>query len=128
MTHGKVGPAHQAPPANVVNPVDVENNLLRLANAIAASVRPMSVALQEYREKERAYDLAYARAFARHDGPQYAKANAALEATMGLREERDNAEAVYKYAATRVKALEQELSAWQTIARSVIVMYGAAGA
>jgi len=111
-----------------VNPVEVEQSLKRLANDIGGSVRGVSQALAKFREAEREFDQAYARAYMKYDGPGHAKRYAADLDTMGERAARDQAEVVWKYAERRAKAIEQELSAWQTIARSVVAMYGAAGA
>lgn len=121
------GSAAPDPGNQVVNPVEVEQNLLRLANDLGRSARGVSEALRAFRDNERAYDLAYARAYARYSGAAHAKRYAADELTMDEREKRDDAEVVWKYSAQRARALELELSAWQTIARSVGAMYGAAG-
>ena len=113
--------------SDVANPVDVEQNLRRIANDIGKGVRGVSEALRDYRTKERVFDLAYAQAFAAYEGAANMKRYVADEAAMGERKARDDAEVVFKYAERRARALESELSAWQTIGRSVLAMYGAAG-
>lgn len=108
-----------------VNPVAVEQAIQDTANDIAKSVRGVSEALRDYRDKERAYDLAFARAYNRHNGPAHAKKYAAEERTQDERKARDDAEVVYRYAERRVKALEGTLSAYQSVMRSVVAMYQA---
>lgn len=116
------------PAEEPVNPVDVENNIRRLANEVARSVRIVSDALRSYNDAHRAFDAAYARAFATARGSVQAKKYAADELTMMERAAMDDADALHQYAKSRARALELELSAWQTLARSVIAMYGVAGA
>ncbi len=122
--HG-AGPG--AAPGNTtpVNPVEVEQAITEAANDIMRSVRGVSEALRDYREKERAYDLAFARAYNRHTGPAHAKKYAAEERTQDERAARDEAEVVYRYAERRVRALEGILSGHQSVMRSVVAMYGA---
>ena len=110
-----------------VNPVEVEQALRRLVNEIATSVRTVSDTLDNYRKAEREYDLAFARAYNRHGGAAHAKKYVAEELTQDERAARDNAEVVWRYASTRARSLETELTAWQSIAKSVNGMYGAAG-
>lgn len=110
-----------------LNPVQVERAIRDAANDVAKGVRIVTEALRDYRAKERAFDLGFARAYNRHSGPAHSKRYAADEATMGLRAERDEAEVVWRYAAQRARSAEMQLSAYQSIGRSVNQMYGAAG-
>jgi len=111
----------------VVNPVDVETNIRRLANDVGRGVRVRSEALAKYRAAERSYEHAFAVEYMKYSGPANSKRYAAEIATQVEREARDAAEVVWKYAENQGRALELELSAWQSIARSVNGMYGAAG-
>jgi len=110
-----------------VNPVQVEKAIREIANEIAKGVRSVSESLAEFRRLEREYDRAFAQAYMRHSGAAHAKRYAAELATQIEREARDTGEVVWKYAATQSRALELELSAYQSIARSVNGMFGAAG-
>lgn len=121
-------PTPQAPTSEVLNPVEVEQAIRTTVDDIAKSVRGVTEALKDYREKERLYDLAFARAYNRHTGAAHAKRYVAEEQTTQERAERDAAEVVYRYAERRAKALEASLSAYQSVMRSVNQMYGAAGA
>jgi hypothetical protein len=111
-----------------VNPVEVEQAIRSIANDIARGVKIRSDALREFRDREREFDLAFARAYMRFAGPAHAKRYAADIATQDERAARDAAEVAWKYADNQGRALELELSAYQSINRSVTGMYGAAGA
>jgi len=122
------GNVPHADPDQPVNPVEVEQAIRRIVNEIGASVRSVSDVLDAYRKAEREYDLAFARAYNRHAGAAHAKKYVAEELTQDERAARDQAEVVWRYASARARSLETELTAWQTIAKSVNGMYGAAGA
>lgn len=115
-------------PSTPVNPVEIENAIRTVANEIAKGVNIVSTRLAAYRLADRTFELAYSKAFRAFDGPQTEKRHEAVVATIELRERRDDAEVVYKHAATAMSALEKELTAWQTINKTVAQMYGAAGA
>lgn len=110
-----------------VNPVDVESAIRDIANEIALGVRTVSAALARFRAAERAYDLAFARAYMAFSGPAHMRKYAAEIETTSLREQRDAAEAAWRLADRTARAQETELSAMQSINRSVTQMYGAAG-
>lgn len=109
------------------NPVMIEARIRRVSNEIAHGVSIVSTRLAAYRNADRAYDLAYAKAYRAFDGPQTEKRQEAVVATAQLREDRDDAEVLYKHADRAMSALEKELTAWQTINKTVTAMYGAAG-
>lgn len=108
-----------------MNPVDVERAIMELSNDIAKGVRVVSDALEAFKTAGREYDLAYAKAFMAYQGPAHSKRYAADLATADERRAMDVAEVAYKYAASRAKSLEAELSASQSVMRSVTGMYGA---
>lgn len=110
---------------NPINPADVETSIRDIVNEIALGVRTVSDALGAFRDAERAYDLAFARSYMRYDGPAHAKRYAAEIDTTAERAKRDAAEVAWKYAERISKSQETELSAWQTIAKSIVSMYGA---
>jgi hypothetical protein len=112
---------------DVVNPVQVEQRILWLANAIAEGVDVCNRHYKAYLDADRAYDAAKARAYLDADGSIKAKECEAELATTDLRAVLDVADAAYRYADRRAKALESELRAWQSVGASVRAMYGVAG-
>lgn len=110
-----------------LNPVDTERTIRIVSNEIAHGVRVVSRTLAQFREADRLFDLAFASAYMNHDGPQTEKRQAATIATDDLRFKRDLAEVAHRHAEKQMKALEKELSAWQTISKSVTQMYSGAG-
>lgn len=111
----------------IVNPVQVEVAIREAVNTISEAVGVVSARLAAWKDAEREYDLAYAKAYLGAPGPAHAKRYEAEVATTDLRHAVDVAEVAYKYADRRAKAAEESLSAWQSILRSVNGMYGAAG-
>ncbi|MHC6175428.1 hypothetical protein [Glutamicibacter sp. X7] len=109
------------------SPVSVEQRILEISNRIAKSARVCNERYVSFLDADRAYDRAYAVAFLKHEGPQTEKRYAAEEATTEEREARDVADAAYRYADRLSKALQAELMAMQSVNKSVIAQYGAAG-
>lgn len=114
-------------PGEPINPVDVENAIRDIANEIALGVRTVGDRLAAFRAAERVYDFAFAREYMAYSGPAHMRKYAAEIATTELREVRDDAEALWRLADRTARAQETELSAYQSINRSVSQMYGAAG-
>lgn len=110
-----------------LNPVMVEQSIQKLVQQIAKGVRAVSVAHRAKLTADRLYDHAFAVAYMAHEGPQTEKKYAAEKATQKERIDRDVAEVAYAHANRQMKALEGQLSAFQTMAKSVTSMYGAAG-
>lgn len=111
----------------VLNPVDVEQTVSKTVVDIAHGVRVVSSRHRAKLTADRLYDHAYAVAYMAHEGPQTEKKYAAEKATQQERIDRDVAEVAYQHALRQMRALEGKLSAFQTIAKSVNQMYGAAG-
>jgi|GEM_PF-973001 len=111
----------------VLSPVQVEQLVRKFANDISRGVRVVSDAQRKYKTATRIYDHAYAVAYMAHTGPQSEKKYAAEKATQQERTEADAAEVAFRHAERQMKALETQLSAAQTIAKSINQMYGAAG-
>lgn len=114
--------------SDILNPVDVEQRIRQLSNDIASGVKVVSMRYRAKLDAERIYDHAFAVAFLTYDGPANAKKYAAEKQTQQERTDRDVAEVAYRHAERQMKALEGQLSALQTIAKSVGQMYGATGA
>jgi len=111
-----------------LNPVEIERRIRTLANESGKAVRVVTDLLAKYREAERIYDREYAAAYLAYDGAQGSKRYAAEVATSEARRERDVAEVAWRYAERAAASLERQLSAYQTINRTVAQMYSAAGA
>lgn len=108
-----------------VNPVEIENLIRQTTNSISNGVRHVSDALAKFREAERVYDLALAKAYMRHAGAAHEKKFAATIATDTERKARDDAEIAFRHAERKMKALETELSAWQSINKTISQMFSA---
>lgn len=111
----------------VLNPVEVEQLVRRFANDISKGVAVVSRAHKAMKDTARQYDYAYAVAYLAHEGPQSEKKYAAEKATQQERAAADTAEVAFRHAERQMKALETQLSAAQTIAKSINQMYGASG-
>lgn len=109
----------------VLNPVDAEKKIEELSDRIAKGVRVVSGAEREAKAKRRDFDLAYAHAYKRAEGPVHERKYTADIESMHHREAAENAELAYRHAERTAKALEKELIAWQSIASSIRTMYGA---
>lgn len=109
------------------NPVQVERAIRDAANDIAKSVTECADAYAKFLRADRDYDRAYARAYMEHKGPAHEKKYAAELATYTEREQRDVADAAYRYADRRAKAREAELRALQSVGASVRSQYAVAG-
>ena len=109
-----------------LNPEQVEAAMFHVKNRIARGVRVVSDAEAEYKRLDRIYDLAYADAFLRYDGPQTEKKFAATTETAAEREARDVAYLAFQYAKRLHEAVQDELRTLQSINKSVVAMYAAA--
>lgn len=110
-----------------LTPVAVENHIRELSTRIAKSASVCNERYKVFLEADRLFDQAYAQAFLAHDGPQTEKRYAADLASIEQREVRDVADAAYRYADRLSKALSAELMAFQSLNKSVLAQYGAAG-
>lgn len=110
-----------------LNPVEVERAIRDAANHIARAVRIVNDALERYRDASREYDLAYAQELLDAPGAVATKRYHAEIATTLLRQERDAAEVAYQLAERLAHAASKNLTAYQSILKSVGTMYGGAG-
>ena len=111
----------------VFNPVEVEQAIRDTSNRIAKSVDLCGELYEAWLKADREYDHAYARAFLAASGAQGEKRYRAELNTTNLRAVRDTADAAYRLADRRAKALQDELRAWQSVGASVRAMYAVAG-
>jgi hypothetical protein len=108
-----------------LNPADVERKIEECVNRIARGVQVVTEAERKARAAKRNFDLAFAHAYKRAEGPVHLRKYEADILTMAHREEADNAEIAFRHAERTAKALEKELLAWQSIGASIRAMYGA---
>lgn len=109
------------------NPVQIEHAIREIANRIGNGVAVCDQRLRAFMQADHAYDVAYARAYLKADGPQAEKKYQAELDTVEERTARDVADAAYRYADRQAKALQDELRAYQSIGASIRNMYGVAG-
>jgi hypothetical protein len=112
----------------VLNPAEAEARIQETSDRIAAGVRVVTAAERDARAKRRAFDLAYAHAYKRAEGPVHERRYEADIQAMPHREEAEVAELAFRHAERTARALERELFAWQSILNSVRAMYNTAGA
>ena len=112
---------------DVHNPVDLERKIEEISNRIAEGVKVVTRAEREAKGRRRDYDLAYAYAYKRAEGPVHARRYEADIQSMPHREAAENAEIAFRHAERTARALEKELAAWQSINTNVRAMWGAAG-
>ncbi|NEW42758.1 hypothetical protein GV794_02125 [Nocardia cyriacigeorgica] len=109
------------------NPVTVEAAIRQCANQIAEGVQICGTRYAEYLDADREYDVACARAYLAAAGPVHTRQHTVELATQDERARRDAADAAYRYADRRARALEAELRALQSVGASIRQMYGVAG-
>jgi hypothetical protein len=112
---------------NPLNPVDVERQMMDVLNRIAEGIDIRSQLYRAWLDADANYDHAYALAYHKASGPAHALRYEAELATFEERIARDLADAAWRHAERRAKALEAELSALQSILKSILASYGAAG-
>lgn len=110
-----------------VNPVRIEDAIRETSDQIAGGVVTCDQSYRAFLAVDRAYDVAFARAYLASQGPQAEKRYAAELATEREREARDVADAAYRYADRQSKALQDKLRALQSVGASVRAMFGVAG-
>lgn len=109
------------------NPASIETAIKECYNRIAAGVRVCNERYVAFQEADHAYDVAFAHAMVDLEGAAYLKKFKAELATVAERKARDTADAAYRYADRKAKALEAELRALQSVGASVRAAYSAAG-
>lgn len=111
----------------VLNPVAVEQAIREAVHLVTEGVDVVTVRLREYREAERLFDLAWARCYMSSKGPVEERKQQCILATEQEKMALDIAEVAYKFADRKTRAAESTLSAYQTLSKSVMAMYQAAG-
>lgn len=108
-------------------PAQVEKKILETSNRIAKSAGECDKRYRAFLEAERTYEQAYAKAYMEFEGPQQEKRYAAVRAAASEKEVLDVADAAYRYADRLAKSLQAELMAMQSVNRSVLATFSAAG-
>jgi hypothetical protein len=107
-----------------LNPVEVEGQIRTLANRLSKGIPVVAGALAEYKTALRTYEVEEAKAYMRHTGPAHEKKYAAVIAAEDFRKAADDAEVVFKHADRTARAVESELSAFQSLYKGIVSMYG----
>lgn len=113
--------------ARVVNPVEVEQGILNAVAEVAKGVEEWSRAHGAFLEAEHTFDLAWARAYERKAGPVEERKQRCVLETSEEKQALNIATVTFKYVDRRLRSAESRLSAYQTLSKSVMAMYGAAG-
>lgn len=113
----------------VWTPPAVEAAIFETANLIEETVNTYRETHEASQRADREYDRAFARAYLDATGTQNDKKyQAELNAdVISARDAKDVAEAAYRYATSRVRALEKKLDALRSIGSSVRQAYAAGG-
>jgi hypothetical protein len=112
---------------DTLNPAGLDNTIWSVAEQVDRGVDIVSEAETRLKTGKRAYDLAYATAYLNAAGAAHEKKFRAERATQAQREAWDVADVAFEHAKRRARALEVRLSAFQTISKSIVSMFGAAG-
>lgn len=118
-----------APRAEDLSPVLVEDRIQKLLLALDAELETWSTAYGILKKAEETYDVAFARAKIKvPDTVPYADRgqHATLE-TIEERQAKDVAKVAYEYAEKKLEVMMKALSGWQSINKSVDTAYRNAG-
>ena len=109
------------------DPVDVEWQIEDVKNYIHTGVDIVNNAEAKAKKARAKFDLAFALAIGKTDGPPSLARFKATVATEDERRDADNAEIAYKHAERKLGGLEKELFALQSILKSAGNMFNAPG-
>lgn len=109
------------------NPAQIEQAIRVTSDRIAKGVAVCNKTYMEFLEADHAYDVAVARAFLNAEGSIDARKHQTTLTVIEGRQNRDTADAAYRYADRQAKALENELRAYQSINASIRSQYVVAG-
>jgi hypothetical protein len=106
-----------------LNPVDIENEIDKLRGRIANGVLIVTKAEDYAKTMKREFDRAFAVAITTGEGTQQDRKYLAVLATMKQRKASDEADTKFHHTERTAWSLKDELSALQSISKSVIAMY-----
>lgn len=110
-----------------LNPVEVERQIIQTSNEVAKSIVPVSKAYDTFKQAELDFKLAYALAFKTARGSIEERKQEAIIQTANEAQAVKDAEVIFKRLSDYQKAYRDKLSAFQTLNKSVMAMYNAAG-
>lgn len=114
-------------PVGQFNPVAVEQAIREVSERISRGVKVCAERYAEFLTADREYDVAFARSYMEAGGAAHERRYIAELATSDRRQVRDVADAAYRYADRRSRALQDELRAWQSVGASTRMMWAVAG-
>ena len=113
--------------ADVLTPVQIEQELSAAVTQIAQSVKPVSAAYNQWQKAELDFKAEYAREFLAAEGPIEERKQLAVAKTYDTALAARVAEGEYKRLLDYQKSYRDKLSALQSVQKSVAASYGAAG-
>lgn len=113
-------------PSEVVTPADLEQRIAFYTDQINQGVAIISEREGEAKRLQRELDREFARQYLAADGPQTEKRYRAELETAQLRADAEVAQLAFRHAERQMRSLETQLSAWQTIAKSLLASMGPA--
>lgn len=111
--------------SDVLNPVDLENQILDIKNRCHNGVKIFSQKHGAMLEAETEWEHARSVAFLEHDGPQTEKRHAAEVEAYEVRKALDFARVEFEYTKRKLDVYMAELSALQNLNKGVRAMYNA---
>lgn len=110
-----------------LNPVSIEKSLLEISNEMSQLIIQARDGYELQLSSQRAYTLAYAKAYMSYEGPAHCRKYAADLATEKELVDRDAADVAFRYIDRMARFLEKKLSAYQTLSQLVKQAYAVAG-
>ncbi len=120
-------PAQYRPARTMWTPMQVETSINEVANEIANSVTVCGDLYRRFLDADRVFDYEFARASLSAQGTINDKKYLATVKTIEQRETRDMADAAFKLADRRSRALQEKLRALQSIGATIRAQWGVAG-
>lgn len=111
----------------VMTPMAIESRIRSIADSILRGADIVNDLRIDYNKIKTDYDLAFATAGMAAEGPLYARRWQAERATHELRQQMDVAYTSYRHGADKLRALESELRAYQSVGASIRAAYRTAG-
>lgn len=111
--------------SDVLNPVDLENQILDIKNRVHAGVKIFSEKLQAFLDAETEFEHAESQAFLDYDGAQTEKRHAARVAAYEQRLAMNQAKVEFRYTEKKLDAYTAELFALQNLNKGMHAAYNA---
>jgi hypothetical protein len=111
----------------VMTPMAIEARIRSIAASILKGADIVDGLRTNYTQLKTDYDLAFAKAAIALEGPKYQREWQAEVSTHDLRQQLDVAYTAYRHGADKLRALESELRAYQSVGASIRAAYQTAG-